>query len=79
MTWKPPSPLELLEMNPHQLDYDSRVILPDGNTGIVIKAGFSHCTVATADGHTWKGKFIDLRPHIEGEEPRPAIDQLSII
>ena len=73
------SPIELYQMNPHQIDYDSRVILPDGTLGTVIKAGFRYATVATDTGDIWKGKFADLRPHIEGEEPKPRIEQLSLI
>jgi len=80
MSWQCPySPLELLEMNPHQLDYDSRVILPDGTVGTITKAGYSYATVATDGGGIWKGKFTDLRPHIEGEEPKPRIEQLSLL
>ena len=76
---QPYTPLELHQMNPHGLDYDSRVVLPDGTLGTVIKAGFRYGTVATDGGGIWKGKFADLRPHIEGEEPKPRIEQLSLL
>ena len=79
MTWQPPSPLEQYQMNPSGFDYDSRVILPDGTVGTVIKAGFSHCTVGTDGGGIWKGKFIDLRPLTEGEAPQPRVQQLSLL
>ena len=75
----PYTPLQLIEMNPHGLDYDSRVVTPDGRLGTVVKAGFKYGTVATDCGGIWKGKFTDLRPHVDGEAPTPQVEQLGLL
>jgi hypothetical protein len=80
MAWQCPyTPLELLEMNPHDLDYDSRVILPTGQIGTLDKLGFRLGQVAIDGGGRWAGPLTDLRPYREGEEPKPRIEQLSLL
>ena len=75
----PYSPLELLEMNPYNLDYDARVILPSGQVGTLDKLGFRLGQVAIDDGGRWAGKLADLRPYLDGVEPSPSIQQLSLL
>ena len=79
MPWQPPTPLEQLAMNPHNFDYDARVVLPSGQTGTLDKLGFRLGQVAIDGGGRWAGPLADLRPLTEGEAPQPRVQQLSLL
>jgi hypothetical protein len=79
MTWQCPyTPLELLELNPHNFDYGDLVILPDGRTGMVSKAGYKYAWVDADTGADWKGAFADLRPYATSEAGVVRVQQLSL-
>lgn len=77
-TWQPPTPLEQLAMNPHQLEYGRRVILPDGRLGTVSKTGWKYAHVDADNGADWKGELLQLRPYSEVEAGRPRVEQLAL-
>lgn len=79
MTWQPPTPLEQAALNPHGFDYGDRVVLPDGRTGTVSKAGYKYAHVNADTGADWKGKLAELRPYSPKEAGLPRVQQLSLL
>jgi hypothetical protein len=71
-----PTPLEQHQLNPHGLDTGDRVILPDGSTATIYRAGFR---VAKIVGTATCYRLIDLRPHRPEEEGKPQVEQLSLL
>jgi hypothetical protein len=79
MTYQCPyTPLELAALNPHALAYGSRVVLPDGRTGMVSKHGYKHCYVDADHGADWRGYLADLRPATAQEIGQPRLQQLAL-
>ena len=74
----PYTPLELVAMNPHNFDYNHRVVLPDGRTGTISKMGYSFTSVDADSGADWQGRLIELRPATPDEVGQPRVEQLRL-
>jgi len=73
MAWQCPyTPLELHQLNPHDIDYGDLVVLPDGRTGMVSKAGYKYGRVDADTGADWIGKLAELRPEQPVEVVSPG-------
>jgi hypothetical protein len=71
-----PTPLEQQGLNPHGLDTGDTVILPDGSTATIYRAGFRFAKIV---GTSKAYRLIDLRPHRPEEEGKPQVNQLSLL
>ncbi len=58
-----PTPLEAVAANPHRLDDDDRVILPDGRVATLFRVGYTLAQAKADDGSHWVGRLADLRPY----------------
>lgn len=72
------TPIELHQFNPYGFDYGDLVVLPDGRTGMVSKAGFKYGWVDADAGADWRGLLAKLRPEQPAEIGQPRVQQLAL-